>query len=295
MEFFIGEYKSYLKNDKNLSANTLESYIRDIVQYVEFIKNKKIDDIQKTTSSVLLSYMLQLEKSGAAPSTVMRKLSSLRSFYQFLLNRRYITHNPTSNLKSPKNKRKLPNIPSIKEIDKLLEQPQGNDLKAIRDKAMLEVLYATGITVSELISLNIDDVDVKMGFLKCRKGSKERTVPLGTTALHHLNRYIVKARDKMIHQKGEKAFFVNFHGRRMTRQGFWKIIKSYSEKAHIDKDITPHTLRHSFAIHLLNNGADIHAVKEMLGHADISTTQIYAQLTSDNKIKEVYNKSHPRA
>lgn len=295
MGYFLNEYKSYLLGKKNISENTFESYIRDIRQYIEFIQEKDINDIRKTSSSVTLSYMLSLEKNDVSPSTILRKLSSLRSFYQFLLNNRHITHDPTIDLKAPKNKRKPPNVLTIQEIDKLLKQPAGNDFKATRDKAMLETLYATGITVSELVSLDINDINLEIGYVICKKNNRERTIPIGSIALHYLNIYITQVRDKMLHDKGEDSLFVNFHGRRMTRQGFWKIIKLYTEKAQIEKEITPHTLRHSFAIHLLNNGADLYAVKEMLGHSDISTTQIYTQISSSGKMKEIYKKSHPRA
>jgi len=278
MNGFLDEYEIYLTEEKKLSANTLECYMRDIQQYIIFLEDRKLYDIRTTCSNNIVDYMESIKKQGISSSTILRKLSSLRSYYRFLLQNNYIQQDPTVNLEGPKNQRKLPSILTAQEMDRLLEQPQGNDPKALRDKAMLELLYATGIRVSELISLNIDDIDIKKKQLVCRSGAKKRIVPIEQNALRHLNVYIRDARHLLIRNKEEKTLFVNFHGKPMTRQGFWKIVKFYTEKAQIDKDITPHTLRHSFAIRLLSKGADIKAVQEMLGHSDLSTTQIYTQI-----------------
>jgi len=297
MEDFLVEYGKYLAEDKKLSDSTLECYLRDVRQYLNFLEQRGLDDITRTNQSIVISYMLQLQKEEVSVSTILRKLSSLRSYYHFLLDRRLIEQDPTFNLEAPKNIRKLPNVLSIEEIDRILDQPKGEDPKSIRDKAMLELLYATGIRVTELISLTVDDVNLKMGYIKCRKDNKEageRIIPIGSVALKHLERYIKDSREKLLKDKDEKVLFPNLHGKKMTRQGFWKIVKYYKDKAEIDKEITPHTFRHSFALHLLNNGADIKVVQEMLGHSDISTTQVYMQFSS-GKISEVYKKAHPRA
>jgi integrase/recombinase XerD len=279
MQFYLQKYEAFLVYEKQLSPNTLESYLGDVRQYVDFLSSLGIKDIRQTTQSTVVSYMLFLESNDCAVSTILRKLSSLRSYYRYLLNIHCMDLDPTHNLQVPKNKRKVPDILTIQETQTLLSQPSGDDNKSVRDKAMMELLYATGIRVSELISLDIDDFNRCQACIRCRSSRKERIVPIGTNAIKSLIIYIDKVRDSLIGHSGEKALFVNVHGKRMTRQGFWKIIKYYTEKAKIQKDITPHTLRHSFAIHLLNNGAEIKSVQEMLGHSDISTTQIYTQLT----------------
>jgi len=282
MQFYIQQYEAFLVYDKQLSPNTLESYIGDIRQYIDFLISQGKEDIRHTNQSTVVSYMIFLEENGGAPSTILRKLSSLRSYYHYLISINCMALDPTLNLQVPKNERKVPNTLTIKETQTLLEQPSGDDCKSIRDKAMMELLYATGIRVSELISLDIDDFNRRLGCIKCRSKQKERVLPVSADALKHLTAYIDKVRDSLIEYSGEKALFVNIHGKRMTRQGFWKIIKHYTEKAKIQKEITPHTLRHSFAIHLLSNGADIKSVQEILGHSDISTTQVYTHITRQN-------------
>lgn len=294
MEVLVQKFVDFLENEKGLSDNTLQSYSRDIHQYIVYLKEKNIANIAGVNKTTIIAYLLYLQKKGRATSTISRNLASIRSFYQYLHKMNIIEQDPTQNLESPKVEKKLPQILSTKEVELLLEQPKCVDLKGYRDKAMLELLYATGIRVSELISLDMDDLNIEMGFIRCRKGDKERVIPLGSMAIHSLKEYINKAREMLIQSPSEKALFVNCNGRRLTRQGFWKIIKLYKNQAKISKDITPHTLRHSFAAHLLENGADLKSIQEMLGHSDISSTQIYAQLTK-NKIKEVYKKTHPRA
>lgn len=294
METWISKFIDFLENDKHLSLNTLQSYKRDIEQYISYLREIKISDLKKTGKTTVITYLLHLKKIGRATSTISRNLASIRSFYQYLAKMKVKDDDPTYDLESPKVEKKLPQILSTKEVELLLEQPKCIDLKGYRDKAMLELLYATGIRVSELISLDIDDIDMDMGFIRCSKGSRERMIPIGSLAIQALQDYLTKARDLLIHDKDQRALFVNINGGRLTRQGFWKIIKQYKNQAKINKDITPHTLRHSFAAHLLENGADLRSIQEMLGHSDISSTQIYAQIAR-NKIKDVYKKTHPRA
>ncbi len=294
MQAMVEKFVGFLEKDKRLSSNTLQSYKRDIDQYISFLSDMNLKTIEKTNKTTVIAYLLSLQKKGRATSTISRNLASIRSFYQFLSRMKVIEADPTTNLESPKIEKKLPQILSTKEVELLLEQPKCVDLKGYRDKAMLEVLYATGIRVSELISLNVDDVNLDVGFIRCNKGNRERIIPLGTMAVNALKEYQDKARHLMIQDFSEQALFVNINGRRLTRQGFWKIIKQYKNQAKITKEITPHTLRHSFAAHLLENGADLRSIQEMLGHSDISSTQIYAQIAK-NKIKEVYKKTHPRA
>ncbi|MDK2801487.1 MAG: integrase/recombinase XerD [Clostridiales bacterium] len=294
MEVLVQKFVDFLENEKGLSDNTLQSYRRDIQQYISYLKEMNISNIAGVNKTTVITYLLYLQKKGRATSTISRNLASIRSFYQYLNKVNIAEQDPTQNLESPKVEKKLPQILSTKEVELLLEQPKCVDLKGYRDKAMLELLYATGIRVSELIHLDINDINFEMGFIKCNKGNKERIIPLGTMAISALEDYINKSRTMMIQNPSEKALFVNCNGQRLTRQGFWKIIKLYKNQAKINKEITPHTLRHSFAAHLLENGADLKSIQEMLGHSDISSTQIYAQLTK-NKIKEVYKKTHPRA
>ncbi|HHV59544.1 MAG TPA: site-specific tyrosine recombinase XerD [Clostridiaceae bacterium] len=294
MESLVEEFISFLERDKRLSNNTLQSYKRDIEQYIAYLKDINIHTITKTTKTTIIAYLLHLQKKGRATSTISRNLASIRSFYQYITKSDIIDNDPTIDLESPKVEKKLPQILSTQEVELLLEQPKCVDLKGYRDKAMLELLYATGIRVSELISLNVSDLNLDMGFILCNKGTRERMIPIGSMAINALKSYLGKARGLMVQDNKEEALFVNVNGKRLTRQGFWKIIKQYKNQAKINKDITPHTLRHSFAAHLLENGADLRSIQEMLGHSDISSTQIYAQIAK-NKIREVYKKTHPRA
>ena len=277
------EYESYLMDEKTLSSNTLECYMRDIRQYKAYMESIGIDSIYIVSQPLIQDYIHTMEEEGISSSTILRRLSSIRSYYRFLIHENKIAQDPTENLEGPKNERKLPSILTVGEIHRLMDQPMGKDPKSIRDKAMLELLYGTGIRVSELINLNIEDIDAINGRVKCRGSNKERIMEIGARTLTYLKLYLEESRNQLIRNKEEKSLFVNFHGRRMTRQGFWKIVKFYTQKAKIDKDITPHTLRHSFAIHLLYEGADIHALQEILGHSDISTTQMYTQLMNSIK------------
>lgn len=290
----IEDFTDYLANEKQLSTNTLESYRRDIRQYVGYLSENKITSLETTTKTTIITYLIYLQNKGKAASTISRNIASIRSFYQFLLAQNRVEKDPTINLESPRAEKKAPSILSLRETEMLLNQPEMDSPKGIRDKAMLELLYATGIRVSELISLNVDDVNLDMGYIRCCNGMKERIIPIGSVAIKVLSSYLENHRNSFIKGHDEPSLFLNCHGKRLTRQGFWKIIKAYTKKAQLEKTITPHTLRHSFATHLIQNGADLKSVQEMLGHSDISTTQIYMHLTK-NKIKEVYDKTHPRA
>ncbi len=294
MEVQVENFINFLERDKRLSLNTLQSYRRDIEQYTTYLREINATNISATNKTTVIAYLLHLQKKGRATSTISRNLASIRSFYQFLHKNKIIDLDPTSELESPKVEKKLPQILSTQEVELLLDQPKCLDLKGIRDKAMLELLYATGIRVSELISLNLTDINLELGFIKCNKGTRERSIPIGSISIAAVNEYLLKSRNFLIQDANEEALFVNVNGKRLTRQGFWKIIKHYKNQANINKDITPHTLRHSFAAHLLENGADLRSIQEMLGHSDISSTQIYAQIAK-NKIKEIYKKTHPRA
>lgn len=294
MKQLISSFTVYLDKEKKLSQNTLESYKRDITQYLTYLNNNGILDISLSNTTTVITYLLYLQKTGKSTSTISRNLASIRSFYKFLLLNKQIESDPTINLETPKTERRQPNILTLQEVDTLLTQPLEHTDKGIRDKAMLELLYATGIRVTELISLDIEDVNLDLGFIKCSSGVKERVIPIGSIALNSLTKYINDNRINFIKNQDEESLFLNYYGNRLTRQGFWKIIKAYTEQAKIGKTITPHTLRHSFATHLIQNGADLRSVQEMLGHSDISTTQVYAHLMK-NRIKEVYNKTHPRA
>lgn len=290
----INEFVDYLTNVKRASKNTIASYKRDLVKLNNFLTDSGYGDWKQITNTNLNSYVLMLEKQGMSTATVSRNIASIKAFFLYLLKQGVISEDPSDTLKPPKIEKKAPVILTVEEINLLLEQPSGNTPKDIRDKAMLELLYATGIRVSELIGLKVRDVNLAMNFLQCHDGNKERIIPFTNETREALENYLHNAREAMC--KGEQEYlFTNCQGAPMTRQGFWKIIKYYSAKAGIKKDITPHTIRHSFAMHLVNNGADLKSVQEMLGHSDISTTQIYIKANANTKLKEVYEKAHPRA
>lgn len=294
MNTYVKEYTSFMTDIRHKSLNTVESYKRDVTQYISYLDGTGVTDISSTTKTTVLSYLLYLQKEGRASSTVSRTLASLRSYYLFMMQNGVVKSNPTSNLEAPHVEKKIPKILSGEEVELLLEQPKNCDNKGIRDKAMLELLYATGIRVSELINLDVSDVNVPMSFVRCKGGKKERIIPMGHQAKDALENYINNVRKYMVKDENETALFVNCSGARRSRQGFWKLIKYYQHIAGIETDITPHTLRHSFAAHLLENGADLHSIQEMMGHADISSTQVYSRMMN-SKIKDVYAKAHPRA
>ena len=293
MEKDIKNFLEFIKTNKKLSKNTLESYQRYIIQYREHVEKNNINYL-KVNNEDILNYLKYLKELNKKPSTISRHLASIRLFYQYLLKNKKIKEDPTKGIQSPKIEKKAPSILSSQEVSLLLEQPNGEDLKSIRDKAMLEIAYATGMRVTEIISLNVEDIDLNASLVTCKNANKQRIIPLGKMSLNALKEYMSTARPNLIKDENEKALFVNINGRRLTRQGFWKIIKYYKEQAHITKEITPHILRHSFATHLLQNGADLKSIQTMLGHSDISSTQIYIQF-QDDSIKNIYKKAHPRA
>lgn len=295
-ESILKNYIAYMKNDKALTSNTLEAYIRDITQFKEYLVQNNIKDSTKVNKTIIITYLMFLQKEGKAPSTISRNLASIRCYYQYMLNNNLIKEDPTYNLRSPKPERKLPSVLTKEEVDILLSQPKGDDFKGVRDKAMLELLYATGIRVSEIVALNLDDVDLELGQLIIEDGRLDvRVIPIGNMAIKYLKKYIYEYREKVLKNEDEEALFLNYNGNRLSRQGFWKIIKAYSKQSKIEKKITPQTLRHSFAVHLLENGADIKTVQEVLGHSDISATQIYTFAMENKRLRDVYKKTHPRA
>ncbi len=293
MDNQIESFLDFIKNEKKMSDNTLQSYNRDIRQYETYVNENNINYLKVKTEDIN-TYLKHLENLNKKPSTISRNLASIRLFYQFELRNKKIKADPTEGIQSPKIAKRVPSILTAQEVSLLLDQPKDVDLKGTRDKAMLEFAYATGMRVTEIISLNIEDVNLANGTVECKNGSRKRTIPLGSLSLKALVEYIDQARPIMIKDENEKALFVNINGKRLTRQGFWKIIKYYKEQAHITKDITPHVLRHSFATHLLQNGADLKAIQTMLGHSDISSTQVYMQF-QDESLKKIYKNAHPRA
>ena len=290
----LNQYEDYLKNIKKASDNTLSSYLRDIRQMGEYLSSHSDDSFDSVTAEELEEYTDWMKAKGKSVPTIARSIASIKNFYKYLLSQGLVEENPAVGLVPEKAEQKLPQILTGKEVELLLEQPECTDLKGYRDRAMLELLYATGIRVSELIALDISDVNFSAGIIRCRGHEKERAIPLYPAAIRALKEYVEFIRPKMIASADEPSLFVNVSGERMSRQGFWKIIKTYQTKAKIEKTITPHTLRHSFAAHLLENGADLRSIQEMLGHADISSTQVYSQLVK-KQLKDVYNKAHPRA
>lgn len=294
MTDYIADYRTWLQEEKHASDNTLSSYLRDINQFKTWLLGAGSPDLRRVKKDTINEYMLYLSGAGKSPATITRCTASLKSFYAYMLGRGAVKTNPAKNIAALKVERKCPEILTSKEVELFLEQPKCVDEKGYRDHAMLELLYATGIRVSELIGLDVGDVNLAGGFIRCHSKTRERIIPLYRTAIKALRDYMTDIRPRIISGPDEQALFVNMNGGRMSRQGFWKIIKYYQEKAEISKDITPHTLRHSFAVHLLENGADLRSIQEMLGHADISSTQIYAHIIKKH-LKDVYQKAHPRA
>ncbi|MBO5093742.1 MAG: site-specific tyrosine recombinase XerD [Lachnospiraceae bacterium] len=293
MQNEITAFISYLHNVKKTSGNTELSYKRDLCKFTSFMQGRGISAFREITEKDLQEYVKYLGDRKFAAATISRNIASIKALYQYLCREGKVSGNVSECLKAPKIEKKMPEILSMEEVVRLLEQPSGGSEKEIRDKAMLELLYATGIRVTELITLSVRDINLQMGFIICRDSHKERLVPFGEAARSALVHYLEKARSGMIQDEEEETLFVNCSGQPMSRQGFWKLIKYYAKKAGILTDITPHTLRHSFAAHLVENGADLRSVQEMLGHSDISTTQIYANM-NHNRIREVYAKAHPR-
>lgn len=293
MERCINEFEIFLRDQRKLSLNTLQAYKRDLKYFGIYLKNQNIEHYYYVSSVDLLTYVIHLKKEGKANATLSRNIATIRTFYSFLNNKGYIKHNPSLELESPKAEKKIPAVLTLQEVEKLISKPDTRTSIGKRDKAMIELLYATGIRVTELISLNLSDINTTMGYIRCKGTSKSRVIPLGSMASKAVDVYMKEGRNQLVDEVNE-ALFVNYYGKRITRQGFWKVVKRYSEEAGIDKNIAPHTLRHSFALHLVQNGADLKAVQEMMGHSDLTTTQIYLEM-SNSKIKDVYEKAHPRA
>lgn len=283
----------YLKETKNASASTVSSYQRDLRKLETYLSDHGIIDVENITATNLNSYVLYLEKQGLSSATVSRNVASMKAFFHYACYKRRIANDPTETIKAPHIEKKMPGILSMEETVRLLEQPSGDSPKEIRDRAMLELLYATGIRVSELISLKLQDVNLALSYIVCRDGDKERVIPFGECSRHSLERYLREGRDHLLKGQESEYLFVNCSGKVMSRQGFWKLIKQYAAKAGIVADITPHTLRHSFAAHLVQNGADLKSVQEMMGHSDIATTQMYLNISAD-RVRRVYREAHPR-
>ena len=297
MEDQLKDFMHFLIVEKGLANNTILAYERDLRSYLHYLKNvESISSFNEVQRVHIVHFLGFLKEQGKSSKTLARHVASVRAFHQFLLRDKASEHDPTVHIEPPKLERSLPKVLNLKEVEKLLDSPKANDHYGLRDKAMLELLYATGIRVSELISLNLGNVQLTMGFIRVTgQGDKERIIPLGKTATDAIMQYLEQGRPHFEKNKQrELALFLNHQGKRLTRQGFWKILKKCANEAGIDKELTPQTLRHSFATHLLENGADLRAVQEMLGHADISTTQIYTQVTK-TRLKDVYSKFHPRA
>lgn len=296
MEDQLKDYVHYLVVERRLAKNTVESYERDLKKYYVYLsKVENITSFNEVGRIQILHFLKFLKEQGNSSKTLARHIASIRSFHQFMYREKVTNTDPSVHIETPQSERALPKVLNITEVEALLEAPKLDKPLGIRDKAMLEMLYATGIRVSELVNLNMADIHLSMGFIRCLgKGNKERIVPLGSVATKALQDYVDNARNQLVKRNKTDAFFVNHHGNRLTRQGFWKNLKKIAKEARIEKELTPHTLRHSFATHLLENGADLRAVQEMLGHSDISTTQIYTHVTKA-RLKDVYKQYHPRA
>ena len=295
MQDLICSYQNYLEKVKQASSNTISSYMRDIRQFTDWLHQRKGGDILETTNSDVCDYLAFLQSQGKSGATASRSLASLKNFFSYAVSSGVLSSSPVSDeIHVERGEKKLPQVLTGKEVELLLAQPACVDAKGYRDKAMLEVMYATGMRVSELIELDLEDVNLEVGAVKCGGDKKSRVIPLYPAALHALTDYIHEARPVLIVAPSETALFVNVSGTRMSRQGFWKILKYYQTKAGIEKEITPHTLRHSFAVHLLENGADLGSLQELMGHSDISSTQMYTHMINQ-KLRSVYQKCHPKA
>ena len=290
----IGAYENYLTKVKQASGNTISSYMRDIRQFAGWLHEEEEAEVVDASALHIQTFLSHLEEEGRSAATRSRALASLKNFYSYVVSAGFLPESPVKEVRVDRGEKKLPQILSGREIELLLAQPSSTDPKGIRDKAMLEVMYATGIRVSELIGLDVEDVNLSGGSIKCRSGKSNRTIPMYSGAVEALTAYIREVRPILLAQPGETALFVNIGGVRMSRQGFWKILKHYQASAHIDKEITPHTLRHSFAVHLLENGAELDVLQKLMGHSDISSTQMYTQMV-DQHLKQVYDRCHPKA
>lgn len=287
------DYLHYLKVERGLSENTINSYGIDLKLFLEYLRENEIPSFKQVNKEVIVNYMQSEKNNNKANSSILRSVSSLRKFFQYLAQEKIIEKDPMLLIDTPKKKQHLPQVLTKEEVEKLLRSPNTGQVLGLRDRAMLELMYATGLRISEIINLKLEDLHLTMGTLQTLgKGHKERIVPVGDEAIKWVNRYLEEARPKLLKQKRSNYLFLNFHGNNLTRQGVWKNLKAEVRKAGIQKNITPHTLRHSFATHILENGADLRIVQELLGHADISTTQIYTHL-SNKQLADIYNRAHP--
>lgn len=293
MEREVEEYIEYIGSNSRKSANTLMSYRRDLIKLVTYLDEKELNEWNQVTETDLTTYIMQLQREGCAQSTISRYIVSIKAFFEYMYRNGIIADDASVNIRTPRIEKKIPGIISVEHVVRLLTAPSGDSPKQLRDRAMLELLYATGIKVSELVSIKMDDVNLQMGYINCRTVSHDRIIPFGNEAKQALMRYLKDGRDKLVKDNYSEYLFTNVSGEQMSRQGFWKLIKSYAKKAGIEEDITPYTLRHSFAAHMISNGADIYAVSEMLGHTDVSATQVYA-VFSNSRLRDVYTKAHPR-
>ncbi|HUV03598.1 MAG TPA: site-specific tyrosine recombinase XerD [Armatimonadota bacterium] len=295
MDEAVQAFLDHLAVERGLSGNTMAAYGRDLAQFVKHVREKGAASLEDLTEPLLLGFLDGLRDAGMSPNSIGRKLSAIRTFCKFACREGYLKKDFTANVEGMRGVKKLPGVLTIEEVSRLLTQPDTRDASGARDRAMLETLYATGVRASELVNLRLSDVNAGVGFIRCMgKGSKERIVPLGKVAIEYLARYLSNSRPKYARSGSSEYLFLTNRGRKMSRVGFWKIVKKYAARAGITKDVTPHTLRHSFATHLLQGGADLRSIQEMLGHADIATTQVYTHVSRE-KLKEVYRQSHPRA
>ena len=296
MNNYIEEFIQYSETVKKMANNSLQAYKRDLYEFALFISEKQIMDLKNVGNAEVVAYLLKLKNDNKSAATVNRKVASLRAFYSFMILKKYISENPTTNIKSPRIERKKIEYLSLEEVDHLLAQPDQS-MKGIRDRALLELLYATGIRVTEITQTNVEDINLRMGFITCTgEYGKARIIPIGRPARAALEEYIYEGRAKLLRKEAseEKALFLNYYGERMTRQGLWKLLKEYAKLAGLENKLTPQTLRNSFAVHMIQNGADLKSLQELLGHEDLAATQIYLTV-SKNRIKDVYDRSHPRA
>ena len=288
----IKSFAEYLQNEKKTAKNTLLSYERDLRKMADYFEQKGKENLTDLTADDMSGYMEHMKEEGKKASTLSRSVASIKSFYQFVIRRGDVKEDLSAVLKAPRVEKKLPSVLALEDVDVLLAQPSGSSDKEVRDKAMLELLYATGIRVSELLALSLDNLNLKKGYITIQaSGGRERIVPFTKEARDALNKYLTQVRERILDAEGSNILFVNMSGKPMSRQGFWKIIKYYTKRAGIEADITPNTLRHTFAAHLVKNGANLHAVQEMMGHSDFSSTQKYTQIES---VREEYEKAHPR-
>ena len=290
----VDRFEQYLREVKQASENTVQSYRRDLMQMITYLEEKEIREAAKVTKTSLHGYILHMEEQGKAATTISRMMAAMKAFFNYECMQACIRRNPAESLHAPKVEKKAPVVLSVDQVSALLAQPSGQTPKEIRDKAMLELLYATGIRVTELVGLKLSDVNMSIGFITCRDEHKERMIPFGHAAREALTKYLEAARETFLKGTHSELLFTNYSGREMSRQGFWKIIKYYGDRAGIEEDITPHTLRHSFAAHLLSNGADMRAVQTMMGHSDLASTQMYTAYAMENSVREAYQGAHPR-